>query len=135
MNTDGENITIDISEEDEPFSSPQSGSRSTDTTVTPLSLSDRRTVKAERKARIAEQKAELSKKYAGTLYRQYALWLLIGCLFCYALTVALDSIMSINNWEISSMAENFIELLKYVVSTLLGFVFSENLKNDNDKEK
>lgn len=76
----------------------------------------------------------MNKDYAAPIYRSRGFWLMIGCLGAYLFLVIFDSLISFNGHKISDLAGNFVELLKFVVSTLIGFVFSENLKNDNDSK-
>lgn len=63
-------------------------------------------------------------------FKKYGLNLMIGCGIVYIALVIFDTITyNIWEWKASELMTGLIELLKFVVSTLIGFVFSENLKN------
>lgn len=80
-----------------------------------------------------EQHAKYADRMERHIYKRHAYQLLIGCLIAYGLLVIMDTIIPNFNIEASKMSEGFVELLKFIVSTLIGFVFSENLKNDKTK--
>ena len=66
------------------------------------------------------------------VYKKKGFDLLVGCGIAYFLLVVFDTIV-INafSWKTSVLSEGFIELLKFIMSTLIGFVFSET-KNKSD---
>lgn len=80
-----------------------------------------------------EQKAKYANLMERHIYKRHGLHLLIGCLCAYGLVVVFDTFTPLMNVKISEFSSGFVELLKFVVSTLIGFVFSESLKNDKEK--
>lgn len=88
---------------------------------------------AKNMAETLEQKAKYADRMERHVYKKHGLQLLIGCLIAYGLVVIFDTLISHWNLKISEFSSGFVELLKFVVSTLIGFVFSENLKNDKEK--
>lgn len=65
-------------------------------------------------------------------FKQHGLRVIIGCLIGYFLIVVLDSILfNVFEWQTSTLVTSFVELLKFLVSTLIGFVFSETIKSEN----
>ena len=80
-----------------------------------------------------EQKMQIMDREETHALKKYGFQLIIGCLIGYCIIVILDSILcNVFNWETSSIATSFVELLKFLVSTLIGFVFSESTKNKNN---
>ncbi len=80
---------------------------------------------------------EKNMRYFKTLenhrFKLHGLQLIIWCLIGYFLIVVLDSLLlNFFNWQTSTLVTSFVELLKFLVSTLIGFVFSENMKNKNE---
>lgn len=78
----------------------------------------------------AERKANLADRMEKHVYKKHGLNLMIGCIIGYGAVIVLDTIISAFGWQISSLTQGFVELLKFLISTLIGFVFSENLKKD-----
>lgn len=65
------------------------------------------------------------------VFKKRGLYLMIGCGTVYAIIVITDTILSnAFNWEMSSLTNGFVELLKFIISTLIGFVFSESKKEN-----
>ena len=80
-----------------------------------------------------EKKARLYDKIDKHVYKRYAFKLLIGCGLTYLFLVIFDTVVSnVFSWNTSDMLDRFIELLKFVISTLIGYVFSESQKNKNE---
>ena len=66
-------------------------------------------------------------------FKRYGLFMIIGCLVAYFLIVALSSILeNLCGWTVSTLTTSFVELLKFLVSTLIGYVFSETVKNKDE---
>lgn len=80
-----------------------------------------------------EQKAKYADRMEKHIYKKHGLHLMIGCLIAYGTLVVLDTLIPNFNIEMSKLSDGFVELLKFIVSTLIGFVFSESLKHDKDK--
>lgn len=81
-----------------------------------------------------EDKVNFYKKMGNAIYKYNGFYLLIGCGLTYLLIVILDTIFSnALKWETSELTEGFLELVKFVISTLMGYVFSETKKNENDE--
>lgn len=80
-----------------------------------------------------EQKAKYADRMEKHIYKKHGLHLMIGCLIAYGTLVILDTLIPNFNIEMSKLSDGFVELLKFIVSTLIGFVFSESLKHDKDK--
>lgn len=78
----------------------------------------------------AERKANLADRLEKHVYKKHGLHLMIGCIIGYGAVIVFDTIMSIFGWQTSSLTQGFVELLKFLISTLIGFVFSESLKKD-----
>ncbi len=80
-----------------------------------------------------EKQARYHEKMDKYLYKRHAFHLLIGCGITYLFLVILDMIVSnLFGWNPSDLLDRFIELLKFVISTLIGYVFSENHKHKNE---
>lgn len=68
-------------------------------------------------------------------YKQKGFHFILGCLVGYGAIVVIDSVLqTFFDVKISSYADGFIELLKYIISTLIGFVFADTRHKD-EKEK
>lgn len=80
-----------------------------------------------------ERKAEFAQKLQTLILREKALGFMIGCLVGYLLIVIADTIVINIGMQTSTMTNGFVELVKFIISTLIGFTFSESLKNDNPK--
>lgn len=80
-----------------------------------------------------EQKAKYADRMERHIYKRHGYQLMIGCLIAYGALVLVDTFIPNFNIEMSKLSDGFVELLKFIVSTLIGFVFSENLKNDKEK--
>lgn len=119
-----EDIPEILSEVDEPFL-PESMIKQKENNPA-KSISNAESEKLEKQVRYADRMER-------HIYKRYGYKLLIGCLLGYGFLVLFDTIISGFNFAISAFADSFVELLKFVVSTLIGFVFSENLKNDKEK--
>lgn len=80
-----------------------------------------------------ENKANYADRMDKHWYKKYGLDLMIGCGVVYILLVVFDTIAcNLLEWQTSELMNGLIELLKFVVSTLIGFVFSESRKKDNN---
>ena len=80
-----------------------------------------------------EQKLQIFQINEEHTLKKYGFRLIIGCLVGYFLIVILDFVLcNVFNWETSSISTSFVELLKFLVSTLIGFVFSESTKSRNN---
>lgn len=87
----------------------------------------------DKEASSFENKANFADRMDKHWYKKYGLDLMIGCGVVYILLVLFDSITcNMFKWQTSELMNGLIELLKFVVSTLIGFVFSENRKKDNN---
>lgn len=75
-------------------------------------------------------KADYADRMDKHLYKKYGLRLMIGCGIAYILIVISDTLLGCFGKEISTLSTGLIELLKFVISTLIGFVFAEIPKND-----
>ena len=80
-----------------------------------------------------EQKAKYADRMEKHIYKKHGLHLMIGCLIAYGALVVLDTLVPNFKIEMSKLSDGFVELLKFIVSTLIGFVFSESLKHDKEK--
>lgn len=80
-----------------------------------------------------EQKAKYADRMERHIYKRHGLHLLVGCLIGYGALVVFDTFVPLMNVTTSEFSSALGELLKFVISTLIGFVFSENLKNDKEK--
>lgn len=76
-----------------------------------------------------ERHAEIADKMEKHVYKRHALNLLIGCGIGYFVLVIGDTIVTNLGWVQSPLAEGLVELLKFIISTLIGFVFSDKLKD------
>lgn len=114
------NDEIVIPEEDEPIS-PISNIINLQTSVNQLSSSEVDNM---------EKQAEYADSMDKHVYKKHGLKLMVGCIIGYGALVLFDSIIVNFGWQISSLAQGYVELLKFLVSTLIGFVFSETLKKD-----
>ncbi|MDE6673085.1 MAG: lung seven transmembrane receptor family protein [Ruminococcus sp.] len=80
-----------------------------------------------------ERKARYYEKMDKHIYKHHGFQLLIGCGVVYLSIVILDTIVSnAFNWKSSELTKEFLELVKFVISTLIGYVFSETQKNKNE---
>ena len=80
-----------------------------------------------------EAQMKLFKTFENHQFKIHGLYLILGCLITYFLIVVLDCIsLNVFEWETSALVTSFVELLKFLVSTLIGFVFSESLKHSNE---
>lgn len=78
-----------------------------------------------------EEKANYADRMDKHWYKKYGLDLMIGCGIAYIVLVIFDTVTcNIWAWKTSELMTGLIELLKFVVSTLIGFVFSESKKKD-----
>ena len=119
-NTDSHNEEI-VSEIDEPLLPTNTVKKSAKNSS--KSVSDTESERLERQFRYADRMER-------HIYKRQGFRLLIGCLIGYGYLVIFDTIIVSSGLTTSTFFEGFIELLKFVVSTLIGFVFSENLKSD-----
>lgn len=68
-------------------------------------------------------------------YKKKGFVFILICLASYLVIVVGDSLLqTFCEVKISSYADGFIELLKYIISTLIGFVFADT-RSKNDKKK
>lgn len=78
-----------------------------------------------------EEKANYADRMDKHWYKKYGLYLMIGCGIAYIVLVIFDTVTcNIWSWKTSELMTGLIELLKFVVSTLIGFVFFESKKKD-----
>lgn len=77
-----------------------------------------------------EQQADYADRMDKHVYKKHGLKLMIGCGIAYIVIVLIDTVTINLGGQTSSLADGLIELLKFVISTLIGFVFSENVKKD-----
>lgn len=113
--------TIKIKKEiDEPFS--QSKNDPLNTMLTQYS---------SHQADYFEKQANYADRMDKHVYKKHGLKLMVGCGIAYFIIVIFDTLcVNIGSWTTSSLTSGFVELLKFTASTLIGFVFSENLKKD-----
>ena len=88
---------------------------------------------------IFEKQSKIKADYADRMdkhyYKRKGFQFILICLIGYAVIVIIDSVLqTFFEIKISSYADGFIELLKYIVSTLIGFVFADTRHKD-EKEK
>lgn len=77
-----------------------------------------------------EEKANLYDRMDKHIYKHHGFRLLIGCGIIYLTIVILDTVVSnLWNWNASELTIGFVELVKFVISTLIGYVFSETQKH------
>ena len=119
-NTDS-HIEEIVSEIDEPLLPTNTVKKSTRNSA--KSVPDTESERLERQFKYADRMER-------HIYKKQGFRLLIGCLIGYGVLVIFDTIIAKFGFTISEFSNGFIELLKFVVSTLIGFVFSENLKSD-----
>lgn len=80
-----------------------------------------------------EKQMKVYRVFEKSAFKRYGLFLIVGCLCAYLLIVIISSILeNVFNWEVSSLTTSFVELLKFLVSTLIGYVFSETIKEKNE---
>lgn len=80
-----------------------------------------------------ERKAKLYDRMDKHIYKHHGFQLLIGCGIIYLLIVISDTVISnLWNWKSSELTTGFVELVKFVISTLIGYVFSETQKHKNE---
>lgn len=77
-----------------------------------------------------ERQANYADRMEKHVYKKHGLKLMIGCGIAYIILVVFDTITINIGWQTSSLSNGLVELLKFVISTLIGFVFSENVKKD-----
>lgn len=105
---------------DEPFS------QSDDDSLNPMF-----TQFSPRQADDFEKRANYADRMDKHVYKKHGLKLMIGCGIAYFIIVIFDTLcVNIGSWTTSTLTSGFVELLKFTSSTLIGFVFSENLKKD-----
>lgn len=63
------------------------------------------------------------------VYKRHGLVLLICSGIAYIILVVFDTLVINNGWQTSPFMEGLVELIKFTISTLIGFVFSEKLKD------
>lgn len=91
------------------------------------------TFMSPKQADFVEKQMKVYKVIEKTTFKRYGLFLIVGCLGAYFLIVVLSSILeNVCGWAISSLATSFVELLKFLVSTLIGYVFSETIKSKDE---
>lgn len=113
-----QNINEEQNGIDEPFE--------TEDNVKATYLNTHTTLKLEEQIKVFETKEK-------HVFKRYGLYLIVGCLAGYFLIVVLDSILvNFMNWKTTSLETSFMELLKFLISSLIGFVFSESIKNKNE---
>lgn len=90
---------------------------------------------------ILERQSKIKADYADRMdkhyYKRKGFQFILACLIGYAVIVIIDSVLqTFFEIKISSYADGFIELLKYIISTLIGFVFADTRhKDEKEKEK
>ena len=79
-----------------------------------------------------DKQVKMLDKFDKHLYKLHALHLLVGCGIAYLTLVIFEMIVTnAFSWHIGELMNGFIELLKFIISTLIGYVFSENQKDKN----
>ncbi len=79
-----------------------------------------------------EKQVRLCDRMDKHIYKHHGFQLLIGCGFIYLLIVIADTVVSnLLGWKSSELTTGFVELVKFVISTLIGYVFSETQKHKN----
>lgn len=80
-----------------------------------------------------EKQMKVYKVIEKTAFKRYGLFMIIGCLSAYFLIVVVSSILeNVFEWQVSTLTTSFVELLKFLVSTLIGYVFSETIKSKDE---
>lgn len=69
-------------------------------------------------------------------YKRYGFWMIVGALSAFLMISILDSILlnRISEYKTSSVTEGFVDLLKYIIPTLIGFVFADSKGNKSKSE-
>lgn len=69
-------------------------------------------------------------------YKRYGFWLIVATMVAFLLVAILDSFLVnfISEYKTSSITEGFIDLLKYIIPTLIGFVFADTKGNKSKSE-
>lgn len=81
-----------------------------------------------------EQVKAVSQYYEGTdqhTFKVMGFWLIVGCLAVYG---GLSLYSTLDNKNTSAILDSFVDLLKYIIPTLIGFVFA-NSKGSKPKSK
>lgn len=82
-----------------------------------------------------EQQANYADRMDKHVYKKHGLHLMIGCGIAYFVIVLFDTIFkNCFDWEMSTLSSGLVELLKFTISTLIGFVFSENINKDKNEK-
>lgn len=72
-------------------------------------------------------------------YKRYGFWTIVGTLGAFLIISVIDMFLvnNVKDYQESSILEGFIDLLKYVIPTLIGFVFadSKGTKSKSDEKK
>lgn len=85
---------------------------------------------SDKMADYLERQADYADRMDKHVYKKHGLKLMIGCGIMYCSLVLIDTaLLNFFKWETSGLMTGFVELLKFVISTLIGYVFSE-IKKD-----
>lgn len=80
-------------------------------------------------------KAENADRMDKHFYKRKGLHLIVVCIFLYLVIVVGDSLLSAKGYQISSYTDGFVELLKFLISTLIGYVFVDSVKHKEKKDE
>jgi len=80
-------------------------------------------------------KAENADRMDKHFYKRKGLHLIVVCIILYLVIVTGDSLLSAKGYQISSYADGFVELLKFLISTLIGYVFVDSVKHKEKKDE
>lgn len=98
-----------------------------------MQSADRTTIIPPEKVDDIEKQARFYDRMDKHIYKHHGFQLLIGCGLIYFLIVIADTVFSnLFNWKTSELTTGFVELVKFVISTLIGYVFSETQKHKNE---
>lgn len=76
-----------------------------------------------------EKRLKVAKGWQNLLLKDEGFWLLILCIVLAAGTYIADCVLINNGLKSSSLMTGFFELLKFIISILLGFVFAKASDN------
>lgn len=78
-----------------------------------------------------ESKLKIEKARESRHFRERGFKLIIVCLIAYAaIALAVSFISAFKDWEPNTTVTGFTELLKFIISTLIGYVFADVTNKD-----
>lgn len=82
------------------------------------------------KVRDIEEQIKAAKSYHNILLQDKGFHLLIFCIILVACIYAADCFLINNGMQSSTLMKSFFELLKFIISILIGFVFAKVAVNE-----